>query len=191
MKRKPRHFPAEPLALYCDNQRSEHTARNAGYRLRAFARWLEAAHHVTELEAVKTAHLLAYKKHLADSGLAASSQARTIETLRGFFRWCCEQRLIKTDPAAQVKSPRALVGQDPEYLTTDESRRLLESVDAHSLYGARDLALLWALAYGLRAGEAAGLNSADVIPPHDGRMPALRVTGKGTRQRVIPICPAA
>ena len=184
-----RHTRPDRITLYCDNQRSPHTARNALYRLRAFARWLQDECHVTDLERVKTEHILAYKLTLAH--LAPSSQARTIETLRGFFRWCHEQGLIAADPASTVKSPRALVGAEPEYLTTDDTRRLLNSVDVGSPYAARDHALLWALAYGLRAGEVAGLNCADVLAAHDGRMPALRVTGKGTRQRVIPVCAAA
>lgn len=173
------------IQLYCDNQRSPHTARNALYRLRHFARWLDEHCHVTELEAVTTANLLAYKATLTH--LAPSSQARIIETLRGFFRWAYAEHLIERDPAAQVKSPRATLNKEPEYLTTDETRRLLNSIDPHSIYAQRDRALLWALAYGLRVGEVAALAVGDVIPPKGGKLPALRITGKGTRQRVIPI----
>lgn len=90
------------IQLYCDNQRSPHTARNALYRLRHFAQWLDEHYHVTELEAVTTAHLLAYKGTLTH--LAPSSQARIVETLRGFFRWCYAEHLIERDPAAQVKT---------------------------------------------------------------------------------------
>jgi site-specific recombinase XerD len=177
------------IALYCDNQRSPHTARNALCRLRAFARWLEVTYHVVDLERVGTAHILAYKLTLTH--LAPSTQSRIMQTVRSFFGWCHEQGLIGTDPAATVKLPRALLGAEPAYLTTDDTRRLLGSVDAGSPYAARDHALLWALAYGLRAGEAVALDCADVLAAHDGRMPALRVTGKGTRQRLIPVCEAA
>lgn len=173
------------IQLYCDNQRSPHTARNALYRLRHFAQWLEVHYHVTELEAVTTAHLLAYKATLTH--LAPSSQARIIETLRGFFRWAYAEHLIERDPAAQIKSPRATLNKEPEYLTTGETRRLLAAIDPHSIYAVRDLALFWALAYGLRVGEVAALNVGDVIAPKAGKLPELKIIGKGTRQRVIPI----
>lgn len=177
------------IQLYCDNQRSPHTARNALYRLRHFAQWLAEHYHVTELEGVTTAHLLAYKGTLTH--LAPSSQARIIETLRGFFRWAYSEHLIERDPAAQIKSPRATLNKEPEYLTIDETRRLIAVIDPQSLYAVRDRALLWALAYGLRVGEVAALNVGDVLPAKAGKLPALRITGKGTRQRVIPIGPAA
>lgn len=177
------------IELYCNNQRSPHTARNALCRLHAFARWLQAEYRVADLERVKTEHILAYKLTLTH--LAPSTQSRIMQTVRSFFGWCHEQGLIGTDPAVTVKLPRALLGAEPAYLTTDDTRRLLGSVDARSPYAARDQALLWSLAYGLRAGEVAALMCADVLAAHDGRMPALRVTGKGTRQRVIPVCAAA
>lgn len=79
-KRTSQHFPTEPMALYCDNQRSPHTAKNA-IRLWAFTRWLESVYRVTELESITTAHILAYKQSLAH--LAPSSQARFVETLLG------------------------------------------------------------------------------------------------------------
>ena len=177
------------IQLYCDNQRSPHTARNALYRLRHFAAWMAEHYQVTELDGVTTAHLLAYKATLAH--LAPSSQARIIETLRGFFRWAYAEHLIERDPAAQVKSPRATLNKEPEYLTVVETRRLITAIDPHSIYAVRDRALLWALAYGLRVGEVAALNVGDVIPPKGESLPELRITGKGTRQRVIPIGKAA
>ena len=61
--------------LHCQNCQSQHTATNAHYRLLAFARWLEAEHHVSDLEAVTVQHILAYKGYLAKSGLAPASQA--------------------------------------------------------------------------------------------------------------------
>jgi integrase len=69
-----------------------------------------------------------------------------------------EQWLVQAAPA-QVKSPRATLNKEPEYLTTDETRRLIEAIDLHSIYALRDLALLWALACGLRVGEVAAADA--------------------------------
>ena len=57
---------------------SPHTARNAGYRLQAFAKWLDTEYHITELEQVTVQHILSYKQHLAKSKLAPTSQARVL-----------------------------------------------------------------------------------------------------------------
>jgi len=179
-----------PAVLYSDSQRSEHTARNARYRLQTFARWLEAEYQIADLERVETRHILDYKASLTH--LAPSSQARIVETLRGFFRWVHAEGLIERDPAAQVKAPRPTLNKEPEYLELAETRKLIQSVDNGSAYAARDRSLVWILSYGLRVGEVAGLNVGDLIEPKKrGELPGLRITGKGVRQRVIPIAEEA
>jgi len=176
-----------PITLFCQNCQSAHTASNARYRLLAFARWLEAECQVTDLEAVTVSHILAYKAHLASSGLAPASQARSLETLRSFFRWCHEEGMIDHDPARSVKSPRAVLNREPEYLTTDESRKLFDAIDPNGKHAARDLAMAWALAVGLRVGEVVSLNVGDVIPPAAGQLAGLRIHGKRSYERIIPL----
>jgi site-specific recombinase XerD len=180
--------PMTPILLYTQNQRSPHTAKNALYRLRCFANWLEREHRIKDLKKIQTQHILNYKANLCH--LAASSQAGIIETIRGFFRWCYAEQLIAHDPAAQVKSPRPLRNKEPEYLTTEETRKLFNCVDRHSPYAKRDRALLWTLSYGLRVGEVASLSVGDIVYQKE-RLPGLRVRGKGTRERIVPLCDAA
>ena len=107
----------EALAIYSNSQRSPHTARNAGYRLRAFAAWLDREQGVTDLEQVQTRHVLAYRDALM-ARQSPSSAARSIETVRAFFRWCREQGYIHTDPAAGVKAPRPVLKAEPLYVDT-------------------------------------------------------------------------
>jgi site-specific recombinase XerD len=175
------------INLFCQNCQSVHTATNAKYRLLSFARWLEAEHRVTDLEAVTVAHVLSYKTHLAKSGLAATSQARALETLRSFFRWCHAEGLIDHDPAKSVKSPRAVLNQEPEYLTSDESKRLFDAIASNGKHAARDRAMAWVLAVGLRVGEIVGLNVGDVLLPTDGKLAGLRIHGKRSYERIIPL----
>jgi integrase/recombinase XerC len=177
--------------LFCQNCQSVHTATNAKYRLASFAKWLDAEYSVTDLEVVTVAHVLAYKQHLAKSGLAATSQARALETLRSFFRWCHAEGLIAHDPAALVKSPRAVLNQEPEYLTTDESRTLFDAIDPRGRHAKRDRAMTWVLSAGLRVGEVVSLNVGDVLPPADGKLAGLRIHGKRSYERIIPLGGAA
>jgi integrase/recombinase XerC len=178
-------------ALFCQNQQSPHTANNARYRLQAFVNWLEAEHAVTDLENVTVAHVLAYKSHLADSGLVPTSQARALETLRSFFRWCKAEGLIDHDPAAGVKSPRATLNKEPTYLETDETRKLFDAIDPNGRHAKRDKAMARALAVGLRVGEVVSLNCGDVLPPNGDGLGGLRVNGKRSYQRIVPLSKAA
>lgn len=176
------------VTLFCSNQQSQHTATNAKYRLLSFARWLESEHQVTDLEAVQVQHILSYKQHLAQSGLAPSSQARELETLRSFFRWCHSEGMIDHDPAKSVKSPRATLNKEPEYLTTDESRKLFDMTDRTDKRG---LAMLWGLTVGLRVGELTALDVQDLIPPKDGKLAGLRTRGKRLYERTVPLAQVA
>ena len=67
-----------------------------------------------------------------------------------------------------------------------ETRDLFESVPS-GRYAKRDRAMLWCLAHGLRVAEVAALNLVDVLEPEGEHMPALRVCGKGKKQRTVPL----
>ena len=169
------------------NQTSPNTAKMYGYRLRAFARWLEAEHGIVEVQDVTTAHILAYRQSLAH--LARTTQANAVVAIRQFFAFCHAQGWIGEDPAKSVKVPRKERGRTPTYLTVEETRRLLEAVDPRSRTGKRDRAILWLLVgAGLRVGEIVALRVGDVIPPENGRLATLHVRGKGSRNRQVPIC---
>lgn len=186
---------ATHLLLYIDNQRSAHTQKTVRHHLLTFANWLEAQHTITEieqvttdhiLEYVTTAHILEYKRHIAER-LAPSSQARVMGTLKSFFAWAYAERLIDKDPAAQIKIPRAVSEREPTWLTVEDARRLFDSIKPGTLYAVRDTGLLWALSYGLRVSEISSLNCGDLIPPKDADLGGLRVVGKRTKQRIVPL----
>ena len=107
-------------------------------------------------------------------------------TIKSFFKWAQDSGLIDIDPAAGVKLPRALQGKAPTYMTLDETKALLESIKP-GRYAKRDLVMLWCFAHGLRKAETAALNVADVIHPDDDAMPAIRVRGKGSKARTVPL----
>lgn len=178
----------DSITLFCSAQVSPHTARVYSYQLRRYAAWLQAEYRV-KIEKATTAHVLAYKAAL--SHLAPASQARMVAAVRAFYRWAKEAGIIKTDPAMAVRPPRAIRDQEPVYITLDEQRRLIASVDDYARHAARDRAMLWILAHGLRVSEVSGLNVGDVIEPKADALPALKVRGKGSKARSVPIGSAA
>jgi len=117
------------------------------------------------------------------SGLAATTVARRLAAVRGFHRFLVAEGLADDDPTRLVDSPqrpRAL----PKALTVEETFALLEAPDPSLRGGRRDRALLEFLyATGCRVAEAVGLDELD-LDLIDG---TALVTGKGNKQRLVPV----
>jgi len=123
-------------------------------------------------------------------GVASRSLARTLSSLKSFFRWLEREealRLRAIDQIARPKLPHAI----PRPLTVDRARKVVEGrMDAElDWIAARDVAVLLLLyGAGLRISEALGLARKDA--PGAGR-DVLRITGKGDKERLVPILPVA
>ncbi len=111
-------------------------------------------------------------------GLNAASRARKVSCIRGFYKYLTvKAKLLNENPVQDLDSPKAKRSL-PRYLTLEESRRLLQSVDG--LHKERDYCILCIfLNCGLRISEIAGMNLSDVRADH------LRVLGKGNKERIV------
>lgn len=113
----------------------------------------------------------------------STTLARTIASLRKFFEFCVMRGEIESSPAAVIhnpKQPRKL----PIYLLQEELVKLLKAPDRTEAMGLRDAAILTTLAFtGCRLSEIVGLSLRDLS-----REPqAIRVMGKGSKERIIPL----
>jgi integrase/recombinase XerC len=112
-----------------------------------------------------------------------SSIARKLSTLRSFFRYLIKTGVIDANPAEGVLTPKREKTL-PVYLSVDAIFRLLDSIETDSLLAARNRAFFETLySSGIRVSELAGLDVGDL----DAAGSALRVLGKGGKQRVVPI----
>lgn len=120
---------------------------------------------------------------LRDAGLGPRSRARHLVTIRGFYRFLVREKILETNPAQMVDLPK--VGRKlPNVLGVDEVVRLLEAPDASKPLGVRDTAMLELLyAAGLRVSELIKVGIANI------NLEAcfVRVLGKGSKERVVPI----
>jgi len=133
--------------------------------------------------AVSRQTLLSYLVHLRQSGCAASTVARKESSLKGFYRFLAEQGDLENDPSALLDSPR-LARPLPQVITQDEIKGLLETPGEATPSARRDGAMLeLAYAAGLRVSELLGLKIEDL----NLSVGYLRCTGKGGKERVIPI----
>ncbi len=115
---------------------------------------------------------------LTEYGLSGTSRARKVSAIRAFFRYITDKRhLLENNPMSNLESP-TIRKTLPVYLTTDDSLKLLESVQGE--YVERDYCILTLfLNCGLRVSELVGLNLTDF------QGDTVRVLGKGNKERTV------
>jgi integrase/recombinase XerD len=142
-----------------------------------------AEQHGTSVDAFDRRQLEAFTRQRVASGLSPRSVARAVACIRGFYRFLLLEKKISTDPAEDLRAPRAWPAL-PKYLTLDEVDALLAQPDTTTARGVRDKALLEVLyATGLRVSELLSLRPGDV------NLDAgyLTCIGKGDKQRIVPL----
>ena len=127
--------------------------------------------------------LEAFVRSLMSSGLAPRSVARTVACVRGFYRFVALERPDQKSPAEDLRAPRAWPAL-PKFLDLEEVDRLLAQPDVSTERGLRDKALIEMLyATGMRVSELLGLKPGDLNLDEG----YLTCTGKGDKQRIVPI----
>jgi integrase/recombinase XerD len=149
--------------------------------LRRLSAWAEAAGQ-PDPAAIRAEHLRAFLLAAA-ADLQARSRARLLSTLRSFFRFLVSEDLAAADPTSTLLAPRT--GRPlPSVLQLAQVERLLAAVTGGEPAALRDRALLEVLyGCGLRVSELCGLDLPDLDPAEA----SLRVRGKGSKQRVVPV----
>lgn len=137
---------------------------------------------------LRSADFRAFLARAAQAGDINATRARKLSALRSFFRFL--RKRYKTDPTALLLVARPRPQRPlPKALTPDIARNItkdIEDVTETEMEQARDSALMFLLyGAGLRIAEALALNVGDLPATDD----ALRVTGKGNKQRLVPLLP--
>jgi len=139
------------------------------------------------LDGLETADFRSFLARRAVNGLARTSQARAMSSLRSLFRFLDRNGLAHNAALAGVRTPRP-PRSIPKPLAPSEALEVLDAaadLQREPWHGARDLALMTLLyGCGLRLGEALALTRRE-IPRGD----AMTITGKGRKQRLVPLLP--
>lgn len=124
---------------------------------------------------------------LHDLGVSPRSVARAVSAIRSLYRFLVLDGYIEADPSELLETPR--IGQHlPDVLTLAEVDRVIAAIDLSQPEGQRDRAAIELLySCGLRVSELCGLRLSDLFLEEG----FLRVTGKGDKQRMIPVSPRA
>jgi len=160
--------------------------------LRGFLAFLSGYHGgaegVAALGQVNQTDLRAWMAHERDRGLSARSLARALSSVRNFMRWLADREEIDPTVVLQARGPKYL-RKLPRPLSVDGAAEVIADMGAarEGWVGARDLAVTTLLyACGLRISEALGLTGASFPLPD-----VLRITGKGGKERLVPVLPVA
>ena len=124
---------------------------------------------------------------LSGAGYAKTTVNRRLSAVRSFYSWLVREGVIESNPAAVVSSPKRPKPL-PHVLSQEDVEKLLKCADASTPAGALDAALVELLyASGARIGEVASLD-VDRIDFSD---KSVRLFGKGSKERIVPLYPAA
>ena len=127
--------------------------------------------------------LRGFLEFINEMNLGPVSQARIISGIKSFYRFLMLEKVVDTDPSELLESPR-LGRKLPEVLTQGEVIKIIDSVDLSKPEGERDKAILEVLyGCGLRVSEVIGLRISD-LHFNEG---LIVVTGKGNKQRLVPV----
>ena len=109
--------------------------------------------------------------------------ARKLSALRSFFHFLVKRGVTEENPAESILTPKQ-EKTIPSYLPVDEMFRLLDSISTSGILELRNRAIFETLySCGIRVSELVGLNTMDV----DSRQALIRVLGKGSQERIVPI----
>ncbi|MDD5089481.1 MAG: site-specific tyrosine recombinase XerD [Candidatus Wallbacteria bacterium] len=124
-----------------------------------------------------------YIAYLRDLGRKTTTITRTITTIRSFYRFLRDENLIAIDVSREIDTPK-IERRLPSFLTVEEVELLLRQPRIRRKFELRDKAMLELLyASGMRVSELVGLNSEDL----NLREKFVRIMGKGSKERIVPI----
>ena len=173
------------LEFFTAHIRNPHTRRAYARAAAGFAAWCSQAG-IERLQEVQPIHVAAYIE-----GLQGQASAPTVKlqlaAIRMLFDWLVIGQVMPSNPASVVRGPRHSVkkGKTPA-LSADEARELLESIDAGTLIGLRDRALIALMTYTFaRVGAAAEKMRVDDVYAQN-RRTWVRLHEKGGKQHEMP-----
>ncbi len=169
--------------LQLERALSENTVDAYLHDVRLLFSFLEEEKKAIHIQEITSDDLHAFLGFIHDMGLGSYSQSRVISGIKSFFGYLMLEKVIENDPSALLETPR-LGKKLPDVLEEDEMIKLIQSVDLSEPLGPRNRTILEILyACGLRVSELVNLKLSDLHLNEN----MISVTGKGNKQRLVPI----
>lgn len=151
--------------------------------IRKFTDFLEVKGVQVQPDQVAAAHIREFLQWITELGMTVHSQARTLSGIRAFYKFLIMEDMLFADPTETVEAPK-LDRKLPDTLGFHEIEQLLSAIDLSTPEGTRNRAILETLySSGLRVSELLDLKLSNVYED----MGFLKITGKGDKERLVPI----
>lgn len=169
-------------SLLLEKNRSENTAVSYLHDLRCFISFMKE-HSKNDPDEVDHHLINKFFKTLFELGLSNTSLARYHSTLKGFFSYLFLSEYIQKNPMEKIPAPK-IEKKLPDVLSVEEIELLFEQPNIDTKYGIRDRAILEVFyGCGVRVSELIGLLIQNLYFEEE----AIRVFGKGSKERFVPI----
>jgi integrase/recombinase XerD len=167
--------------LWLEDGLSRNTLDSYRGDLLLFSQWLKKTEE-RDLTRVEQAHIQRYLAFKSPTSKARSI-GRLVASLRRYYRFALRENWISADPTLQIESPK-LPRSLPKSMSEEDVESLLGAPNVNQPLGMRDRAMLEILyASGLRVSELVGLKVTEVSLSEG----VIRVTGKGSKTRLVPM----
>ncbi|MES2829392.1 MAG: site-specific tyrosine recombinase XerD [Bacteroidota bacterium] len=151
--------------------------------LKRFEYFLNVEHKSVGIKSITATDLTAFLLWLNELGMKRSTQARLVSGLKSFFSFLVIEQIIDLDPSEGLESPR-ISRSLPDTLNIEEINSMLSAIDLSKTEGIRTKAVLELLyGCGLRVSELISIKMSNVHAEGE----YIIVTGKGNKERIIPI----
>lgn len=168
--------------LQLEKRLSENTIHSYRYDLQRLDSFMEHSG-IQSVSEINNTHLSLYIHQLYDIGFASSSIQRTIASLKSYFTFLNVEEKMVNNPALLLDTPK-LNRYLPDVLSVEDVEKILGTVNISQLFGCRDRAIMELLyATGIRVSELISFNYEHLLLDEE----IVRVVGKGSKERIVPI----
>jgi integrase/recombinase XerD len=169
--------------LQLERSLSDHSVSAYLSDLEKLTQYFQSAELKISPKDVSLKHLQKFTAFLNELGMSATSQARIISGIRSFFDYCVAENVVENDPTLLLEAPKTR-RKLPDTLSVDEVEQIIAAIDLSTPEGIRNKAIFETMySCGLRVSELVNLK----ISQFYADLGFIRVTGKGDKERLIPI----
>lgn len=172
--------------LQFEKRYSAHTLTAYSTDLSQFEEYTSVIYEINKLETVEYPIIRSWIISLAEQKLSAKSIHRKVSSLRAYYKYLMRHKLIVKDPTVKIRTPK-IPKRLPIYAQEADMNTVLDTIDQFqedTFEGLRDKLVIELLyGTGMRLSELIGLGDADI----DLHNRTAKVTGKGNKQRLIPL----
>lgn len=169
--------------LQLERSMSEHSVDAYLHDVDKLTQWIQLSNDLKSPADIDLKDLQAFVKWIGELGMTANSQARIISGIRSFYKYCLMEQICRQDPSTLLEAPKTK-RKLPDTLSFEEIELVIAQVDQSSPEGPRNKAILETMySCGLRVSELIHLKLSCFYPD----LGFIRVTGKGDKERLVPI----